>query len=372
MFHLWSAGTCGSKLHIAFKLLRDGPTSGGSSDHPIVSTHLTDINHPFVDYVIDGVIVRALVDTGSMKYFVSQNVQRVIDFNDSLLDKSNAQKCVSITGDNLNILGQICTVVKFSNSKITYPSDFLVSDNIQYECVLGWDFISRNKLSLSKGPGKGYFLVGRHGKTSIRDNLESTTASLVGVTHTREQHSSTDRMLCQSTFQSNAAVALLESAIIPPRTEMILEGKLAKTANSKIGMIEPRSGITTDARQGFSLARIVVKPDQQRVVPLRVINMSQTPFQLIAGENIADFCPLVKSCSKVQASQKLDVCGAVQSDLSKTFLDKVNAVIDSTPTCEDKERVQRLMYKYSDVFDDKLGHTKLVTHIRLIQGTISP
>ena len=143
---------------------------------------------------------------------------------------------------------------------------------------------------------------------------------------------------------------------------MILEGKLAKTANSKIGMIEPRSGITTDARQGFSLARIVVKPDQQRVVPLRVINMSQTPIELIAGENIADFCPLVESCSKVPAAQKPDVCGAVQSDLSKTFLDKVNAVIDSTLTCEDKDRVQRLMYKYSDVFDDKLGHTKLVTH----------
>ena len=58
---------------------------------------------------------------------------------------------------------------------------------------------------------------------------------------------------------------------------------MAKTANSKIGMIEPRSGITTDARQGFSLARIVVKPDQQRVVPLRVINMSQTPIELTSG-----------------------------------------------------------------------------------------
>jgi hypothetical protein len=76
MFHLWSTGTCGSKLHIAFKLLRDGPTSGGSSDHPIVSTYLTDINHPFVDCVIDSVRVRALVDTGSMTSFV----QRVIDF----------------------------------------------------------------------------------------------------------------------------------------------------------------------------------------------------------------------------------------------------------------------------------------------------
>ena len=138
-------------------------------------------------------------------------------------------------------------------------------------------------------------------------------------------------MLCQSTFQSNAAIALLESAIIPPRTEMILEGKLAKTAaktaNSKIGMIEPCSGITTDTRQGFSLARIVVKPDQHRVVPLRVINMSQTPIELITGENIADFCPLVES---VPVAQKPDVCGAMQSDLSKTFLDKVNAAIDST------------------------------------------
>ena len=74
---------------------------------------------------------------------------------------------------NCIYLQQICTLVKFSNSKITYPSDFLVSDNIQYECVLGWDFINRNKLSLSKGPGKGYFLVGRHGKTSIYGIISS-------------------------------------------------------------------------------------------------------------------------------------------------------------------------------------------------------
>ena len=180
------------------------------------------------------------------------------------------------------------TVVKFSNSKVTYASDFLVSDNIQYECVLGWDFINRHKLSFHTGPGKGYFLVGRHGKTFIRDK-EPTTANLAGVTHSRVSRSSTDRLLCQSTFQSNAVVALLESSIIPPRTEMILAGKLAKSANSKISMIEPRSGTISDARQGFSLARVVVKPDQHRVVPLRVINMSQNPTELVAGENLADF-----------------------------------------------------------------------------------
>ena len=47
-------------------------------------------------------------------------------------------------------------------------------------------------------------------------------------------------------------------------------------------MIEPRSGTTIDARQGFSLARVVVKPDQHRVVPLRFINMSQNPIELVA------------------------------------------------------------------------------------------
>ena len=198
---MWSTETLCSCLSISFKLLRDGPNSGGSSDHPIVSTtDLCDIDivHQFVDCFLDGVLVRALLDTGSMKSFISHNVQAILDFNDSLLDKTSAQQCVSITGDNLNILGQLNTVVKFSNSKVTYASDFLVSENIQYECVLGWDFIM--------GPGKGYFLVGRHGKTSIRDK-EPTTANLAGVTHSRVSRSSTDRLLCQSTFQSNAVVA---------------------------------------------------------------------------------------------------------------------------------------------------------------------
>ena len=81
--------------------------------------------------------------------------------------------------------------------------------------------------------------------------------------------------------------------MIPPRTEIILEGKLARSANSKIGMIEPRSGIDNDARQGISLARIVVRPDQHRVVPLRVINMSHSQIELAAGENIPDVCGAV-------------------------------------------------------------------------------
>ena len=49
-----------------YRAIEGYTNSGGSSDHPTVSTNLNhiDINHPFVDCQTDGVCVRALVDTG--------------------------------------------------------------------------------------------------------------------------------------------------------------------------------------------------------------------------------------------------------------------------------------------------------------------
>ena len=122
---------------------------------------------------------------------------------------------------------------------------------------------------------------------------------------------------------------------------------------------------------GFSLACVVVKPDQHRVVPLHVINMPQNPIELVASENIADFYPLVESCSTTSHLPDADVCGAVQSDLSKTFMDKVNAVIDTSLTPDDRECVQQLLHKYSDVFDKTLSHTTLTTH-KINTGTSPP
>ena len=54
-------------------------------------------------------------------------------------------------------------------------------------------------------------------------------------------------------------------------------------------MIEPRYGITNDDRQGFSLARVIAKPDRHRVVRVINMHMSQTPIELASGENIAEF-----------------------------------------------------------------------------------
>ena len=55
----------------------------------------------------------------------------------------------------------------------------------------------------------------------------------------------------------------------------------------------------------------------------------------------------------------------------KTFTDKVDSVIDTLLVNGDKERVQDLLNKFSDVFDESLGHTTLLTH-KIDTGNSAP
>ena len=117
-----------------------------------------------------------------MKSFISKSVQRTIDFDDLNLTKSKKEKCVSITGHHVNIEGHLSSTVKFLGSRACFNSEFLVSNNIPYECVLGWDFISQNNLSLCKDVNLGnYVLVGKHGATPFMNSQSSTTADRAGV-----------------------------------------------------------------------------------------------------------------------------------------------------------------------------------------------
>ena len=125
--------------------------------------------HPFVVCNIEGVRVQALVDTGSMKSFIKKDIQDVIDFDCRRVNKST-ERCNSITGDSLKIIGKINVNVNFSGSRHTYSNDFLISSNIEFDCVLGWDFLVNNHVDLRRGMLGGlssYVLKGPHGKTSV-------------------------------------------------------------------------------------------------------------------------------------------------------------------------------------------------------------
>ena len=152
----------------AFKLPRavwrnhrpvDSPETSKNCDFINNSTNATNDSlpeHPFVACLIDGVPVNALLDTGSMKSFISDKVHNIFDFDCGRLDNSQSQHCTSITGGDLHIAGTVSTSMTFSRSKHNYHTSFLVSSNIPYDCVLGWDFITQHKLSV-----QGDFLGGQ-------------------------------------------------------------------------------------------------------------------------------------------------------------------------------------------------------------------
>ena len=57
---------------------------------------------------------------------------------EQLLEKAEpTQRCTTITGEDLNIVGNISTKVTFQRFKHRYNSCFLASSNIPYDCVLG-------------------------------------------------------------------------------------------------------------------------------------------------------------------------------------------------------------------------------------------
>ena len=186
--------------------------------------------HPFVACVIDGVPVNALLDTGSMKSFISDRIHNIFDFDDGRLSTSQSHRCTSITGGDLNIAETISTIVTFSRSKHTYHSSFLASSNIPYDCVLGWNFITQHKLSIRGdflGGRSHYQLVGTYGKIPI--HAEHPAMNGVVITEANSpvvspsEASKTNAVLVQSRLKGVNKVIVPEGVIIPARSEMVIE-----------------------------------------------------------------------------------------------------------------------------------------------------
>ena len=132
------------------------------------------------------------------------------------------------------------------------------------------------------------------------------------------------------------------------------------------GMIEPRSSCSSGARQGFSVARVAVKLDN-RTVPLRVLNASTTQIELVAGENLADFYPLIESCLS-----QTHVCGEVGNKTTPQVIsDKIESIIDPSLQEGKRGKLKNLLLEFSDVFDENLGHTTILIH-KINTGNSTP
>lgn len=322
---------------------------------------------PFIQCLINNVEVHALIDTGSMRTFISNKIHSVIDFDNSLINTTVAERCVSITGGSLSILGHLTANVKFPKSKVTYKGRFLVSNNISYDCVLGWDFLIENRLSLKGNFDKGcssYFLTGLHGRTNVSFYSLPKGGTVSGVTEASsvpfqtteipETCEGDSTVLIQSRMKADIAVVLDHNVVVPARTEMIVEGRLMKSAEAGVGMIAPLGD--HDLGNGIHVAHAVVCANGRNVF-LRVMNALSEPAELKFGTKVAAFSPLVESHSKVVN----DSCG-VKIDNTEGNTTIFEEVINRKLDRSEKDSVLAVLSEFEDVFEATVGHTNVVTH----------
>lgn len=103
-------------------------------------------------------------------------------------------------------------------------------------------------------------------------------------------------LFIESQLNGRATIALAEDLLIPARVEVLVNGRVGRKPKSEVGMVRPVES-SSEFNLGSNLdnlqvAYAVVEP-QDRIVPVKVMNTSNKPIELVAGTQLAEFCPLV-------------------------------------------------------------------------------
>ena len=347
---IFSAGLCGASFEMP--------------DQPLVVCHFGTSN------------LSALVDTGSMKSFISFDAFEQIEPKPALHTVS--QQCFGINGQPLHVEGGVQAAFSFPcSNNVSYTGDFLVSRHLYkpLQCVLGWDFLTANGLSLVYRDNGAYYLTGRHGDTPLipQDKcldypLPTKLNQCAGVAENGNILSPT--LFHQSENKGPVPITLPASICVPGRTEIIVTGQVTKNYKDDLGMVSP---INNESLPTGILAAYSVSQAESRKVLVRLMNSSNFDISLQAGQKISEFCPLVEPIAKSSAHNKCTpgpnlVCGSIIPE--KLSLELEAAI---SPSLEKHERCLLLntLLKYSDVFDESLGQTDVITH-RIDTGDATP
>ena len=212
-----------------------------------------------------------------------------------------------------------------------------------------------------------YHLVGPHGTTPIIANhTSSQTQPLSGVVVKNaepELGKNHVPLFVESKLKGKTSIVLTENISIPGRVEMLIQGHANKTLQANVGMIGPAESFQGRS-QNIQVAYAVVSPCA-RAVPLKIMNTSKEPVELVAGTTVAQFSPLVTSgttCyTRTNARDKNAFsCSAVNA--SESLRSKFDEAIDPSLSMHEKQKLERLLLDYSDVFSDELGYVDVVSH----------
>ena len=123
------------------------------------------LGQPFVSCEFPGGFqLSALIDTGSIKFILSQEALRQMPASQP---PSSPTKIKALSILVLRLVSAF-VLMSFAGSNAVYDCDFFIRDNVvePLQCISGWDFILANHLQLTISEAS-YFLVGPHSSTPL-------------------------------------------------------------------------------------------------------------------------------------------------------------------------------------------------------------
>ena len=116
-------------------------------------------------------------------------------------------------------------------------------------------------------------------------------------------------------------------------------------------MVSPLTGQQRDSL-GVHVAYVVAQATL-RTVPVRIANTSEDEVEIVSGREIAEFSvlsesPVCNNSSTANTNPDPFCCSSVDTS---NLLDE-----------EDKAKLRKVLLQYSDIFEDTLGQTSVLSH----------
>ena len=168
-------------------------------------------------------------------------------------------------------------------------------------------------------------------------------------------------LLVQSATRSPVPVSLKSSLCKAGRSEVLVSCHVPKSSREQLGMIFPLQE-ASDLSASIFAAYTVCQADSRNVV-VRLMNTSNVDIQLQAGQKISEFCPHVEIVPSSENTRNANASLLGGTAISQSDIHhQLSSAISPSVAGPDRDIILQRLLEFSDVFEDSLGHTNVVTH----------
>ena len=250
---------------------------------------------PYVKVRVQGQKLLSLVDTGASKSVINERIISELNMWDYV--KETDVTLMAMGEHPIRTLGTIMLMVEFPNSIFRANVEFQVVKEFPQDCILGWDFLTSGSLSVESRRGK--FILKRcedleepiicketnsQGKIAMMVSRRISTDEQEGLVRPESRDLSTDT---EREEKYKEYLCPAEAVQIPAYGEHHFMMKVpnrtwdfwGQEAIQVLPLDEMPEGCLVVAKQLVMLSK--------KLIPLRVINLSQTPVRIKENSRFA-------------------------------------------------------------------------------------